>query len=79
MSCSNYQEELSRCLDGRLQGHARARVMDHMAQCSGCSRFWEELKAAQELALSLPQARAGSHFRDEVWQRIQAVRQQHTI
>ncbi|MHC4078057.1 MAG: anti-sigma factor family protein [Planctomycetota bacterium] len=72
MSCRSYQEELSRCLDGRLQSHARARVMDHAARCSHCARFWEELKGAQELALGLPQAKVGPHFRDDVWQRIQA-------
>ena len=72
MSCRNHQEELSRCLDGRLPSHARARVMGHIAQCSGCARFWEELKAAQEIVLGLPQAKVGSHFRDDVWQRIQS-------
>ena len=72
MSCRSYQGELSRCLDGRLQSHARARVMDHVARCSNCARFWEELRAAQELALGLPQAKVGPHFRDDVWQRIQA-------
>jgi len=46
--------------------------MGHIAQCSGCARFWEELKAAQEIVLGLPQAKVGSHFRDDVWQRIQS-------
>jgi anti-sigma factor RsiW len=72
MSCRSYREELSRCLDGRLPSHARARVMGHAAKCRGCARFWEELKAAQELVLSLPQVKAGSRFRDDVWQRIQS-------
>ncbi len=72
MNCRSYQEELSRCLDGRLQSHARARVMGHVASCSGCARFWEELKAAQGLVLRLPQAKVGSRFRDDVWRRIQS-------
>lgn len=72
MSCRSYREELSRCLDGRLPGHARGRVMGHIAQCSGCAHFWEELKAAQELVLGLPQAQVGPGFRDDVWQRIQS-------
>jgi hypothetical protein len=46
--------------------------MAHVDKCSGCARFWGELKAAQELVLGLPQAKVGSRFRDEVWQRIQS-------
>jgi hypothetical protein len=46
--------------------------MDHVARCSDCARFWEDLHGAQELAMGLPEARVGSRFRDEVWQRIQA-------
>ena len=72
MSCQSYRHELSRCLDGRLASSARARVMDHVGACSGCARFWNELKAAQELALNLPLARTSGDFRDDVWQRIQA-------
>ncbi len=46
--------------------------MEHVAGCSDCARFWEDLHGAQRLAMGLPQARVGSRFRDEVWQRIQA-------
>lgn len=72
MNCNSCRFELSQCLDGRLPSGRRAIVMQHVDECAGCSTYWDELQAAQELVLRLPRQGVGHDFRDRLWARIQA-------
>jgi Putative zinc-finger len=70
MSCSRFQMDLSRCLDGRLPGARRAEVMTHVDKCSKCTQVWEDMQAAQSLVFRLEQPSVSPSFRDDVWERI---------
>lgn len=72
MNCNTCRYELSQCLDGRLPSGSRATVMQHVAACEACARFWDELQAAQKLVLDLPRQRTSSSFRDQLWDRIRS-------
>ncbi|MCA8952560.1 MAG: hypothetical protein KDE27_23815 [Planctomycetes bacterium] len=72
MNCNTCRYELSQCLDGRLPSGRRAVVMQHATACVECGAFWEELQAAQRLALTLPREQVGASFRDGLWERIRA-------
>ncbi|MEO6597782.1 MAG: hypothetical protein ABIP94_23805 [Planctomycetota bacterium] len=72
MNCSTRHYELSLCLDGRLPSGRRTVVMQHVATCDGCSMFWNELQAAQQLTLQLPHARMSESFQEELWERVRA-------
>ncbi len=72
MNCNTCRFELSQCLDGRLPSGRRALVMQHVDECAGCARYWEEMQAAQALVLRLPSQRVGADFRDRLWARIEA-------
>ncbi|MFO1076377.1 MAG: hypothetical protein U1E73_01470 [Planctomycetota bacterium] len=72
MNCNNCRYELSQCLDGRLPSGRRTIVMQHVATCTACAGFWDELQAAQKLVLELPRQRVGGAFRDQLWDRIRA-------
>ncbi|MGE3173653.1 MAG: hypothetical protein AB7O97_13600 [Planctomycetota bacterium] len=71
MNCSTCQYELSQCLDGRLPSGRRAVVMDHVAACAECDRFWRELQGAQALVLNLQRHRVEPDFRDRLFERVQ--------
>jgi len=46
--------------------------MDHVEACERCATFWEELQAAQQIALSAPVERLSSGFQEGLWDRIKA-------
>ena len=72
MNCTTCQYELSMCLDGRLPSGRRSVVMQHVDGCEGCSEFWNELQAAQKLALLLPREKVSDGFREQLWERIRS-------
>lgn len=72
MSCHRYQSQLSLNLDGRLSSARRESLMQHVDSCDVCSRFWNELQAAQRLAMRLPQQQVSADFRSSLFERIHA-------
>lgn len=72
MNCTTCRYELSLCLDGRLPSGRRGLVMQHVDECADCAGFWNELQAAQRLALQLPHTRVSDGFREQLWERIRS-------
>ncbi|MCA8941484.1 MAG: zf-HC2 domain-containing protein, partial [Planctomycetes bacterium] len=72
MSCSRFHFLLSLNLDGRLSSARRESLLDHLAECSACAHLADEMREAQQLALSLPHERISSGFHESLWERIQA-------
>ncbi|MGI9016523.1 MAG: anti-sigma factor family protein [Euzebya sp.] len=53
-TCADHEPELSALLDGRLSGHAAARLRAHLVDCPGCLAELEGLRRARSLLRSLP-------------------------
>jgi HEAT repeat protein len=45
MSCERFRERIPECLAGRLEGAARAELVDHLAVCAACSSLVAEMGA----------------------------------
>ena len=72
MHCRTCQHELSEYLDGRLASGRRALVLDHLASCEPCTRFWSELERTRNVASRLSQHRVGADFRTRLFARIES-------
>src|SRR3954468_7167869 len=49
LSCAQLVELVSDYVEGALSRVEQARVEDHLAQCGGCSIYFDQLRAAIEL------------------------------
>jgi len=72
MHCRTCQHELSEYLDGRLASGRRALVLDHLASCEPCTKFWADLERTRNVASRLSQHRVGADFRTRLFARMEA-------
>ncbi len=72
MNCNNYQFDMSLGLDGRLPNGRHKQLTLHVESCATCAQMWNELRAAQELALGLPTQSTGPTFGESLWERIRS-------
>jgi len=72
MTCKRFQHEMSLALDGRLPSRRRTILFAHRDACAPCTRVWEEMRSAQDLALSLATQPVSASFRTDLWARIRS-------
>ena len=46
--CEKYEPWISAFLDGELSGEDRAELMEHMAACPSCQRYFDDLVARRK-------------------------------
>jgi anti-sigma factor RsiW len=54
LHCGEVQADLTESLDGRLSPGRAQRIEEHLAECGGCQRLYEDLAAAVRAVRELP-------------------------
>jgi anti-sigma factor RsiW len=54
LHCGEVQADLTESLDGRLSLGRAQRIEEHLSECDGCRRLFEEITAAVRAVRELP-------------------------
>ena len=73
--CEEYEVWISAFLDGELDGKDRAELMEHMAACRSCQRYFDDLVAIHD-ALDQEEAPVPKGFAEQVMERVRETEQE---
>lgn len=73
--CEEYEVWISAFLDGELDGKDRAELMEHMAACRSCQRYFDDLVAIHD-ALDQEEAPVPEGFAEQVMARVRETEQE---
>jgi len=73
--CEKYEPWISAFLDGELSGEDRAELMEHMAACPSCQRYFDDLVAIHD-ALDQEEAPVPEGFAEQLMARVGETEQE---
>jgi len=71
--CERFETSLSVMIDGELGAAERLPVVDHLARCAACRRFYRDARALDALVLETASAVPVEAPSRDVWERIEAA------
>lgn len=74
-ACQEYEGLISAFIDGEITETERAKLMEHMAACPACQRYFDDQIAIHD-ALTGLEARAPADFSEKVMARVRATPQE---
>ena len=75
MNCDEFVELVTAYLDGALDPRTERRFVEHLAECDGCDRYLDQIRATVRTLASLPEHSLPAQARDRLlaafrdWQR----------
>ena len=66
LTCQELVELVTDYLEGALDAVDRARFEEHLAMCSGCRAYVEQLRTTLRLTGTLTEAALSPHLRDDL-------------
>ena len=66
MNCNEFVELVTAYLDGSLDPDAERRFVEHLAECDGCDRYLEQIRATINALGHLPAERLAPEARDRL-------------
>ena len=73
--CEEYEVWISAFLDGELSGEDRSELMQHMAVCQTCQRYFDDLVAVHD-ALEQEEAPVPEEFGTQLMDRVRETEQE---
>ncbi|OLE21552.1 MAG: anti-sigma factor [Actinobacteria bacterium 13_1_20CM_3_71_11] len=75
MNCDEFVELVTGYLEGALDPQTERRFVEHLAECDGCDRYLDQIRATVRTLASLPEHSLPAQARDRLlaafrdWQR----------
>ena len=66
MNCDEFVELVTAYLDGALDPHTEARFVAHLAECTGCDRYLDQIRHTIAELCQLPDDNLAGHARDHL-------------
>ena len=66
MNCDEFVELVTGYLDGSLDPATERRFVEHLAECDGCDRYLDQIRATINALGHLPAARLAPEARDRL-------------
>lgn len=66
LNCDEFVELVTAYVDNALDNHSRRRVQEHLATCTGCERYLEQIRRTVAELGRLPADQLADQARDEI-------------
>jgi anti-sigma factor RsiW len=66
MTCQEFVELITAHLEGTLDDATERRVVEHLAECEGCARYLDQIRATVQTLADLPAQSLSGQARDRL-------------